>query len=232
MEDLQARGARLLAMDVTDDGSVQSGVAQIIDEQGHIDVLFNNAGYGSYGAVECVPLEEIRHQYDVNVFGVARLIQAVLPHMRQKRQGRIINMASLVGRLSTPMLGWYASTKHAIEGMSDALRMEVRQFGIDVVVIEPGPVQTEFETVATASFERIDHPADYRAMATVFQKYNRELYAKAPGPAGTVNAVLAAIEARRPRRRYATTRLAKIAPFLRRWLGDGFFDWAMLNSLR
>jgi short-subunit dehydrogenase len=139
-------------------------------------------------------------------------------------------MASLVGRISTPMLGWYASTKHAIEGLSDALRMEVRQFGIDVVIIEPGPVRTEFETVAFAAFERIDHEADYRAMADAFEKYNRRLYAKAPGPASTVNAVLTAIHATRPRRRYATTRLAKLAPCLRRWLGDAFFDWAMLRA--
>ncbi|HOU91241.1 MAG TPA: oxidoreductase [Polyangiaceae bacterium] len=232
MAPLAAKGAHLLAMDVTDAASVEAGVAQVLAEQGRIDVLFNNAGYGSYGAVECVPMEEVRRQYEVNVFGVGRLIQAVVPHMRARRQGVVINTSSVVGQISMPMLGWYASTKHAVEALSDALRMELGPLGIDVVVIEPGPVRTEFEATAFATFARVAHPEEYRARAAAFERFSHAMYAKAPGPESTADAVMKAIHARRPRARYATTWMAAVLPRVRRWLGDRLFDWAMLGRLK
>jgi short-subunit dehydrogenase len=232
MTDIEAKGAHILRMDVTDNGSVEAGVAQVIKEQGLIDVLFNNAGYGSFGPIECIPMEDIQRQYEVNVFGMARLIKAVLPYMRKKRSGLIINTASMVGHISFPVMGWYASTKHAIEGMSDALRMEVKPFGIDVVVIDPGPVKTEFDAVAIAAMDRLEQPEDYKPLTAAFSKYMANSYAKCPGPEGTADAVVKAIKAKRPKTRYATTTAAQLLPRIRRWAGDRLFDSMSLRQLK
>jgi short-subunit dehydrogenase len=232
MIDIEAKGAHILRMDVTDNKSVEVGVDQVIKEQGRIDVLFNNAGYGSYGIIECVPIEEIQHQFDVNVFGMARLIKAVLPRMREQRNGLIINTASSVGRFSSAVLGWYASTKYAIEGMSDALRMEVKPFGIDVVVIEPGVVKTEFGRVALAALDKIEQPEDYKTLVLASKKYLENMYAKSPGPESTADAVLKAIKAKRPKTRYATTTDAKLLPIVRQWIGDRLFDSLILHQFK
>ena len=135
-------------MDVTDDESLQSGVKHILAEQGRIDVLVNAAGYGSYGALEDVPLAEARDQFEVNVFGAARLTQLVLPHMRAQRSGTIINITSMGGKIYTPLGGWYHATKFALEALSDCLRLEVKPFGINVVVMEKVAMQTK---IAAAS---------------------------------------------------------------------------------
>ncbi|MBN2468737.1 MAG: SDR family NAD(P)-dependent oxidoreductase [Deltaproteobacteria bacterium] len=232
MADIEAKGAHILRMDVTDNGSVEARVAQVIKEQGRIDVLFNNAGYGSIGPIECVPLEEIKRQYEVNVFGMARLIKAVLPHMRQERSGLIINTASMVGRFSIAVMGWYASTKYAIEGMSDALRMEVKPFGISVVVIEPGVVKTEFDDVAFAALDKLEEPEDYKALVAGFRKFFQKGYEKAPGSESTADAVVRAIKAKRPKTRYATTTDARVLPKLRRWLPDRLFDSMILREFK
>src|SRR5690348_15143016 len=137
MEPLKAHGVRPLAMDVTDDASLQFAVSQMLAEAGRIDVLVNNAGYGSYGALEDVPLSEARSQFEVNVFGAARLTQLVLPHMRAQRSGTVVNITSMGGKVHTPLGGWYHGTKFALEALSDCLRVEAKPFGIDVVVIEP-----------------------------------------------------------------------------------------------
>ena len=141
MAALQATGVHTFAMDVTDDASMVAGVERVIDETGRIDVLVNNAGYGSYGAVEDVPIDEARRQFEVNVFGLARLIQLVTPHMRERASGRIINISSIGGKFYEPLGAWYHATKFAVEGFSDSLRVELRPFGIDVVIIEPGPIR-------------------------------------------------------------------------------------------
>ena len=138
-------------MDVTDDASMVAGIQRIVDEQGRIDVLVNNAGYGSYGAVEDVPIDEARRQFEVNVFGLARLVQLVTPHMRAQESGRIINISSIGGKFYEPFGAWYHATKFAVEGFSDSLRMELRPFGIKVVLIEPGPIRTEWNEIARDS---------------------------------------------------------------------------------
>lgn len=232
MRDIEAKGAYILKMDVTDSASVNIGVARVIEEQKQIDVLFNNAGYGSYGVIECVPLEEIQYQYNVNVFGMARLIKAVLPYMREKKSGLIINTSSVVGHISMPAMGRYASTKHAVEAMSDALRMEVKHLGIRVVVIEPGPVKTEFEETAFSTLDGVEHPYEYRSLIDAFKMYSRAMYAKAPGPESTADSVVRAIKARRPKFRYPTTTMAKILPKVRWLLGDRLFDKAILSGLK
>ncbi len=155
MAGLAGLGIHALALDVTDEASTAAAVDQIIGEQGRIDVLINNAGYGSYGALEDVPLSEARYQFEVNVFGLARLTQLVLPHMRRQRRGRIINVSSIGGRIHEPLGDWYHATKFAVEGLSDSLRAELRPFGIDVVVIQPGAVRTEWGAIAAQNLRRM-----------------------------------------------------------------------------
>src|ERR1700744_1173807 len=143
MADLASAGCHVIALDVTDDASMVTAVDQIIREQGRIDVLINNAGYGQFGALEDVPMDEGRRQLETNLIGPARLIQLCLPHMRARRYGRIFNISSTGGKIAGPLGGWYYASKFALEGYSDALRNEVARFGIDVVVIEPGGIQSE-----------------------------------------------------------------------------------------
>lgn len=232
MRDIEAKGAHILEMDVTDTVSVEAGVNQMIKEQKKIDILFNNAGYGSYGTIENISLEEIQRQYDVNVFGMARVLKAVLPHMRAKRSGLIINTSSIVGHVSTPVMGWYASTKHAVEAMSDALRAEVKHLGINVVIIEPGAVKTEFYDVAAATIDKVDYPDDYKPLVSAFKKLTQNMYAKCPGPESTADAVIKAIKANQPKIRYATTIDAKVVPAIQRLLGAKLFDQLILSQLK
>jgi NAD(P)-dependent dehydrogenase (short-subunit alcohol dehydrogenase family) len=161
MEHLTTTGIRPLAMDVTDDESMQSGVEQIVAEEGRIDVLVNAAGYGSYGALEDVPLSEARNQFEVNLFGAARLTQHVLPRMREQRSGTVVNITSLGGKIYTPLGAWYHATKHALEALSDCLRMELKSFGIDVVVIEPGAIRTEFNGIAEEKVRAVSGTGPY-----------------------------------------------------------------------
>ena len=153
LEELRPFGIIPLQLDITDEDSIKKAVETIITKQGRIDVLVNNAGYGFYGAIEDVTLDEARNQFEVNLFGLARLTQLVLPQMRAQRSGRIINVSSMGGRLTTFMGAWYHATKYALEAFSDALRMEVAEFGIDVVIIEPGGIKTPWGLIAADHLE-------------------------------------------------------------------------------
>lgn len=227
MDDLQSRGAYILDMDVTDTTSVEKGVRQVIEEQRRIDVVFNNAGFGSYGTIESLPLEEIQYQYEVNVFGIARVLKVVLPQMRKQKSGLVINTASMVGHISPAVMGWYASTKYAVEALSDSLRQEVRHLGIKVVIIEPGGVKTEFATVALENLEKVQHPAEYQKMVESFKRGIQAMDLHAPGPESTANAVLQAIKAKHPKLRYRTTSDAQWYPLIKRIIGDWLFDKLM-----
>ena len=155
MADLAALGATLVALDLTDDASIVAAVDTIKNTSGRLDVLVNNAGYGSYGALEDVPLEEARRQFEVNVFGLARLCQLVLPMMRAQKSGKIVNVTSIGGKMWEPFGAWYHATKFAVEGLSDCLRVEVERFGIDVIIIEPGAIQTEWAGIAAEPLARL-----------------------------------------------------------------------------
>ena len=148
METLKQFGVKPMYLDVTDEESIKSAIDTIIGNEGRIDVLINNAGYGSYGAIEDVEINEARRQFEVNLFGLARLVQLVLPHMRKQKSGRIINISSMGGRMTSYFGGWYHATKYALEAFSDALRMEVTDFGIDVSLIEPGGIKTDWGNIA------------------------------------------------------------------------------------
>src|SRR4051794_32131263 len=151
IRDLEAHGCRLLELDVTDEGSMTAAVKAVEDAEGAVGVLVNNAGYSQSGAVESIPMDVVRKQFETNVFGLVRMCQLVLPGMRAQQWGRIVNISSMGGRLVFPGGGYYHATKFAVEALSDALRFEVKGFGIDVVVIEPGLIRTEFGNAAVGS---------------------------------------------------------------------------------
>src|SRR5580693_8454140 len=165
MAGLAAAGATLLKLDLTDDASIVAAVNTIKNEAGRIDVLVNNAGYGSYGALEDVPVDEGRRQFEVNAFGLARLCQLVLPTMRAQKSGKIVNVTSIGGKIWEPLGAWYHATKFAVEGLSDCLRVEVGRFGIDVIVIEPGAIRTEWAGIARDGLLQMSGSGAYAELA-------------------------------------------------------------------
>ena len=226
MDDIKAKGARLVKLDVTDDELLSDVVATIEKEAGALTILVNNAGYGAYGAVEDVDPAEARRQFDVNMFGLARLTQMVLPLMRKHGRGRIINVSSMGGRIYTPLGAWYHATKHAVEGFSDCLRIEVKQFGIDVSVIQPGAIRSEWESIAADSAQKTSGNGPYAKFTEATVKTMKNAYTKGrPSPPEVVARTIAhAALSRRPRTRYAPGRNAKLLLTMRRWLTDRAFD--------
>ncbi len=229
-----SRGIRTAQLDVTVDASVARAVAAMELTEGRVDVLVNNAGYGQYGAVEDVSAEDWKAQFDVNLFGALAMIRAVLPVMRKAGSGTIVNVSSVVGKIAIPFAGPYCSSKHALEAMSDCLRVEVEGFGVRVVVIEPGPIGTKFGDRARASVAKlVGRPGPYakiyenaeRAMEEDFQKGSLP-------PEAVAKVILDAIDADRPKTRYAVTTMAKTLIPLRRLLSDRAIDRQMRKTLR
>ncbi len=216
-------GGHALEMDVTDNAQVRAGIDRIISEQGRIDVLINNAGYGEFATIENINIEDLKHQFDVNVFGYARLQQAVLPHMRKQRSGRVIIVSSVISKFSLPMLGWYASTKHALEGMADALRQEVAQFNIDVVKIQPGAANTGFGATAFARLEQSNVPEDYRAMIDASVKSLENNFASAPGAEDTAETIVEATELVNPKITYITANADEIVRLRKEMSEEDFY---------
>lgn len=222
MEDIKSKGAKILAMDLTDELSMSSGVNEIIKQHGRIDVLFNNAGYGAYGAVEDVPMEEARRQFEVNLFGLSRLTQLVLPYMRNQKSGKIINTSSAGGKVYTLLGAWYHAAKHALEGYSDCLRVEVKPFGIDVIVIQPGATESEWSEVVFDHIAKTSGNTAYSKMADALittLKKTGGLYT----PDRIALLVLKAIRAEKTKTRYVAGN-AKPVLFLRKVLTDRMFD--------
>lgn len=227
IEELASEGVKSLSLDVTDEASMEAAVQQIIEAEGRIDVLINNAGYGSYGAIEDVPIDEARRQFEVNLFGLARLTQLVLPHMRARGSGRILNISSMAGRITSPLGAWYHATKYALEAFSDALRMEVEEFGIDVVIIESGGIKTPWGLIAADHLEESSRNGVYAAQAQRVAANMRKLYSPSSNlsePKVISNAILRALEARRPKTRYLVGFGAKPSVFLHTVLPDRLFD--------
>jgi NAD(P)-dependent dehydrogenase (short-subunit alcohol dehydrogenase family) len=226
MRGLAKLGVRVFRMDVTDDAEVTGGIEKIVTEAGRIDLLVNNAGYGSYGSIEDVPPEEARRQFDVNVFGLARLIQLVVPHMRAQRTGRIINISSIGGKIYEPLGGWYHATKFAVEGLSDSLRIELRPFGIDVVLIEPGPILTEWNTIARQNMAKTSAGGAYADQAATMTRVYETVDAsgRASQPIVVARKVVKAATASRPRARYPVGRGAGTITRARKLLPDRAFD--------
>ncbi|KAB2813044.1 oxidoreductase [Pimelobacter simplex] len=229
MEHLKSSGIRPLGMDVTDDPSLIAGVSRIVEEAGRIDVLVNNAGYGSYGALEDVPMTEARAQFDVNVFGAARLTQLVLPHMRAQRSGKIVNVTSMGGKVHTPLGAWYHATKFALEALSDCLRMEVAPFGIDVIVIEPGGIRTEWAGIAADKVRAVSSEGPYAPQGNaVADSLSSESTQKRSSPPELIGRTIRkAVDARKPKTRYAVGFGAKPLIFIHDVLPDRTYDALM-----
>lgn len=226
MAGLADQGIHTLAMDVTDDASMKAGIDQIVAETGRIDVLINNAGYGSYGALEDTEIDEGRRQFEVNVFGAIRLAQLALPHMRAQRSGTIVNISSMGGKIYTPLGGWYHGTKFALEALSDCLRLEVKPFGIDVVVIEPGGIATEWGGIAADHVEETSGNGPYSAQAKAIAKLLRAEgnEGRTSPPSVIADAIGDAVTASKPKTRYLVGFGAKPLVAARRLLPDRAFD--------
>ncbi len=235
LADLADMGIHTLRLDVTDEESMTAAVTAVEADAGSVGALINNAGYGLYGPVEQQPMSEVRRQFETNFFGLVRLTQLVLPGMRRARRGRIVNVSSMGGRTTLPGGAFYHASKHAVEAFSDALRMEVAQFGIDVVLIEPGPVKTPWNDVAAASVSTAGQPAEAdpyaafkAAVVASFGTGTTGPIARLASTAEDIGAVItSAVTARRPRTRYLINPLAKITVGMKALLPDRAYDAAL-----
>ena len=218
-------GGTALEMDVTNQEHIDKAINQIISEQGRVDVLVNNAGLGVYGAIEDVSMEDIYYQYDVNLFGLARVTKAVLPHMREKESGLIINISSVLGETYGPLAGWYLSTKHALEGWSDALRVELKEFDIDVVVVQPGAINTNFSNVTKTYIDKYRENSAYQHLyGEPITDTGNEVLSNQSDPIVIAKVINKAMNARNPKTRYAAGAYSKIGIFLRKIMTDKMFD--------
>src|SRR5215213_10173712 len=226
---LEESGCRVLALDVTDEDSMATAVEEVEREEGAVGALVNNAGYSQSGAVETVPMEKVRAQFETNVFGLVRMCQLVLPGMRKQGYGRIVNLSSMGGRLTFPGAGFYHASKYAVEAISDALRFEVRGFGVRVVVIEPGLIRTGFAQTAVDSMGE-DGSGPYAGFDAGVARATRDNYERGPlarlggGPEAVAETIERAISAARPRTRYTVTPSATLLISARRLLPDRAWD--------
>jgi NAD(P)-dependent dehydrogenase (short-subunit alcohol dehydrogenase family) len=234
MDDLKIKGMEIVALDLTDDRSIVNAVNTILEKEGRIDILINNAGYGSYGSVEDVPLEEARRQFDVNLFGMARLTQLILPGMRKQKSGRIVNISSMGGKIYTPLGAWYHATKHAVEGWSDCLRLEVKSFGIDVVVVEPGGIKTPWGQIAADHLRKTSGNGAYAQFADKVAENTTKLYTGSRLTDVSVlgHTIAKAATDRNPKTRYVKGYMAKPAMAIRKWFGDKVFDKMIMSQVK
>ncbi|HXJ36639.1 MAG TPA: oxidoreductase [Candidatus Eisenbacteria bacterium] len=230
IRDLEAKGCKTLALDVCDEASMRAAVDVVEKAHGAVGVLVNNAGYGLEGAFEETPMELVRRQFETNVFGLTRMCQLVLPAMRRQGWGKIVNISSVGGTLTLPGGAFYHATKYAVEALSDAIRFEVRGFGIDVVIIEPGPIKTRFGDTAIANVHQVARDAspyaDFNAAVAgkIHEAFEGWMAVAAGTPESVAQAILRAITASRPKTRYPITAAARTMMFLKRWLPDRAFD--------
>ncbi len=233
LRDLAATGINTIALDVTNEDSMVSCVNHIVDELGRIDVLVNCAGYGSFGAVEDVSLDEARRQIEVNIFGLARMTQLVLPHMRKNRYGKIVNISSMGGRVWTPFGAWYHATKHAVEGLSACLRLEVAPFGIDVIIIEPGGIKTDWGFIAADNLEKVSKNGAYEEVCAKAAKAMRATYSgNITPPEYIADCIAHAVTLKRPKTRYLVGYGAKPAVLVQKLFGDRIYDKIILKKYK
>jgi len=232
MSDLKQLGAKILHMDVTKDSTMVSGVEEIIKNEGRIDVLINNAGFGSYGAIEDVSIEDARYQLDVNVFGAVRLMQLVVPYMRKNQFGKIVNISSIGGKLANPFGGWYHASKFALEALSDSLRMEVKHFGIDVIVIEPGGVKSEWSDIAMKNARKVSEKGVYGTMVDKMIETGEKFKDKNAEPEVIANLILKAMTVSKPQTRYSGGFMAKPLLLMKKVLSDKMMDKIILGQFK
>ena len=230
-------GVLPIEMDITNETQVAAAVDRIISEQGHLDVLINNAGFAQYGPVEEVSIEAARYQFEVNIFGLARLTQLVIPHMRKQGSGTIVNISSMGGRIYTPLGAWYHATKHALEGWSDCLRVELKPLGINVVIVEPGGITTEFNEVVAQYSGDLPSANSMSPYSDLTEKVSRtmadpDFIRKCSPPSVIADTILTALSTSKPKSRYMAGYLAKPMWAMRRFGGDGLYDRAVARILK
>jgi len=233
IEELAPYGVQALRLDITNEQSVTQVVQELIEREGRIDVLINNAGYGYFGAIEDVPISDAKHQFEVNIFGLARITQEVLPYMRAQKSGRIVNLASVAGHVTLAFGAWYNATKYALEAFSDALRMEVKPFGIDVVIIEPGAIRTDWGIIAADHLREVSKGGAYEQDGSRVAEGLRRIYlSKIPtNPAVISRKIAKAAVCRCPRTRYRTGRGAKLMVFFHQILPTRLWDYLVVKSM-
>jgi short-subunit dehydrogenase len=233
LSDLQSKGAITLALDVTDNLSIKNALKQIDDNGDTLYCLINNAGFGQMGPIEDVTEEQYRQQIETNVFGLAAMTRAALPLMRSNNQGIIINVSSIAGKVAIPLSGWYCASKFAIEALSDSLRLEVGQFGIKVVVIEPGPIRTNFGEIAYSTANSVAENSPYKPMMNKLTQWSRQtLNDRVAGNTYDVaKVILKAITSKNPRPRYRITGIAKMLYLLRRISSDRMLDFLFRKQM-
>ena len=224
MNDISEKGGYPIKMDVTSQEDIDRAVSEVLKKESSIDILINNAGYGFYGSLEESTMEQAKQLFDVNVFGLAQMSKAVLPTMRSQKSGIIINISSVVGKVAFPFLAWYSSSKYAVEGLSDALRVELKPFGIKVVLIEPGRVESEFGKVA---LERCKESSEspYASQINNLMTTMENMPLGSAKASSISNTVLKILNTSRPKFRYVPNFDGKFAIWGKHWLGDGIIDF-------
>ena len=234
MQDIIQAGGHAIKMDILKERNIDEVVNQIVKEQNRIDVLINNAGYGLWGAVETISIAEAKRQFDVNIFGLAYLTKKIIPLMRKQKSGKIINMSSMGGKVYTPFGAWYHATKYALEGWSDCLRMELKNFGIHVILIEPGVIKTEFQDVMMDSTVERSIGTPYEKKLRALKKATQEMYARGIGspPSTITKLIIKAINSNNPQRRYVGGLFAKPMLLIKKWFGDKIYEKAIMSQIK
>ncbi|MNM80000.1 putative oxidoreductase [compost metagenome] len=231
MKDLEKIGIKTLKLDVTDEKSNQDFVDYVLSASSSIDVIVNAAGYGSLGALEDVPLQEARNQFEVNVFGAMNLTQLILPTMRKQKSGKIINISSVGGQIYSPLGGWYYASKHALETLSDTLRNELKPFGIDVIIIEPGGTDTGWQEVANETMKKsTPQNSAYRKLVEQFAAMSSDNYATSPN--NIADLILKSIKDKKPKTRYQPSMKETMIVLAARKLPYKLFDRVIEGQMR
>jgi len=219
-----------IEMDITNEADIQKVVDTIIQKEDKIDVLWNNAGYGLYGAVEDIPINIAKNQFEVNLFGLASLTQKVIPYMRKAASGTIINTSSMGGKMYTPLGAWYHASKHALEGWSDCLRLELKAFNVNIVIVEPGLIQTEFADVLTAPMVKYSGKGAYTNLVNAIAKSTGNTKMS---PASVIAKTISKIvNSNKPKTRYRVGKWAKPMVWMRINLGDRLFDRLIMSQIK
>ncbi len=232
LKQLEEKGINIIYLDLCDENSIISCINEINQKSGGVDILINNAGYGSYGAIEDVEIEEAKRQFEVNIFGLSRMIQLVLPHMREKNKGKIINVSSIGGKVHTPFGAWYHATKFALEALSDCLRIEVKEFNIDVVIIEPGAIKTDWGIIASDNLKKRSANSPYKKNASLVADNLKKIYSSEKGisaPSLVCSTIVKAVLKNKAKTRYLVGKNSKTLLFARRLLSDKLYDSILLK---
>ena len=229
MKQIEEEGGHCVFLDLTDDSSIAKCVETVIQNEGQIDVLVNNAGYATGGALEENSIEDAKRQFDVNVFGLIRITQLCLPLMRKQHSGRIINISSMAGLFSSPFLGWYHAAKYSVEALSDSLRNEIKTFNIKVCIVEPGLIKTNWGIIAGNAIQKTSGTGPYSDSANLYANFYKKHYnehANISDPSVISKAIIKAITAKRPKVRYRTGKYSHRFVMLKRILTDRVFDFS------